>query len=446
MDKNNKIFIAGSLANGACFSMILPLLAPLIRQMKMSEWQAGALVSAGALLMAIAAIYIAKQQNKFSIYGLLWIGFVGMTLTWGLFTGVLGLGLVGYFTPTVLFILLLLARASTGVFMAMPQIALQTYVMTCYSDEKKRAQGMSKFGALNSLGLIVGPLLTTLLLAWGILTPLCFALIVFAGLSAYIIFGFDHDPVSLQDQICPVISDPQFNAHSAIHSTQQIQPNTQLNFSSTTESALQSEDLAVANPTAEPNEFSLRKSIIWFVLGFGIYMAIVTLNLTAGFYIQDQFQLSSQHSAIYFSQCSLIVGVTLVLMQIAISKYLAWTLHTLLWVGLSAMLLGLCVTFTAQSILVFQLAYVPYGVSVACLIPAFTTGAAQSAPQHLQAKVASLCTATQALSFVFAPLISTVLYQWHKLAPYVLLMLIMVLFMLYFLIQKRYTNKNIKLA
>ncbi len=68
MNQNNKILIAASLANGSCFSMILPILAPLVRQMKMTELQGGALISAGALLMAIGAIYISKQQNKYSIY------------------------------------------------------------------------------------------------------------------------------------------------------------------------------------------------------------------------------------------------------------------------------------------------------------------------------------------------------------------------------------------
>ena len=55
-----------------------------------------------------------------------------------------------------LFGLLMVARAGTGVFMAMPQIALQTYVMTRYADEQQRSQTMSTFGALNSVGVIVG--------------------------------------------------------------------------------------------------------------------------------------------------------------------------------------------------------------------------------------------------------------------------------------------------
>ncbi|TCH65245.1 MFS transporter [Acinetobacter sp. ANC 4862] len=396
MNQNNKILIAASLANGGCFSMILPILAPLVRQMKMTELQGGALISAGALLMAIGAIYISKQQNKYSIYSLLSVGFIGMTLTWGLFTTVLAYGIEYHIATMLLFTLLLLARASMGIFMAMPQIALQTYVMTKYSSEQHRSQAMSKFGALNSAGLVLGPFLTTLLLAWGMLTPLWVAFIIFAFISLYIVLKFDRQEADVS------------------HTSEQVIPTENMTF-------------------AHNEAFSLRNSMGWFVLGFSLYMAIVTLNLTAGFYIQDQFQISTQQSAIYFAQCSLIAGISLVIMQTAISGFLQWSVQRLLWIGLVCMMLGLLISIRTTHIHIFQSAYVLYGVAVACLTPAFTTGAAQSAPQQLQVKVASFCTATQALSFVFGPLVSTGLYQWHSDYPFYLLMIMFMLLAVYFL-------------
>ena len=349
MKQNNKIFIAASLANGASFSMILPLLAPLVRKLQLSELQAGAMVSIGALLMACAAIYISKNQTKFSIYQLLSIGFIGMAVTWGLFSGVLMYGLTAQISVMLLFTLLMLARASTGVFMAMPQIALQTHVMTSYEEEQLRSKTMSKFGALNSVGVVFGPFLTTLLLAWG-------------------------------------------------------------------------------------------------VLGFSLYLAIVTVNLTAGFYIQDHFKTSVLQGATYFSQCSLLVGISLVVMQVLISKKLKWSVYTLLWVGLVAMSIALWISVSTEHLRVFQLAYVLYGVSVACLIPAFTTGAAQTAPKHQQAKVASWCTATQALSFVIGPILSTGLYQWHTSYPYYFLMLTMFALMVFFAFKQISPEKTAELA
>lgn len=396
MNQNNKILIAASLANGGCFSMILPILAPLVRQMKMTELQGGALISAGALLMAIGAIYISRQQNKYSIYSLLSVGFIGMTLTWGLFTAVLAYGLEYHLATMLLFSLLLLARASMGIFMAMPLIALQTYVMTKYTIEQQRSQTMSKFGALNSAGLVLGPFLTTLLLAWGMLTPLWVAFIIFALISLYIVLKFDRKETGFSDT-----------------SGQKT----------TTEST----------PSTHNQAFSLRNSMGWFGLGFSLYIAIVTVNLTAGFYIQDQFQISTQQSATYFAQCSLIAGISLVIMQTAISRFLQWSVQRLLWTGLICMMLGLLISVNTTHIHIFQSAYVLYGVAVACLTPAFTTGAAQSAPQHLQVKVASFCTATQALSFVFGPLVSTGLYQWHSDYPFYLLMIMFMLLAVYFL-------------
>ncbi|PZO92395.1 MAG: MFS transporter [Acinetobacter johnsonii] len=393
MNSNNKIFIAGSLANGACFSMILPLLAPFIRQLGLTELQGGALVSAGALVMAISAIYISKQTQKFSIYQLLSIGFIGMAITWGLFAAVLSYGLSYAMSFIVLFSLLILTRASTGFFMAMPQIALQSYVMTAFHSEQERSQNMAKFGALNSLGVVIGPLATTLLLlTWSMLTPLWGAVAILTAMAAWIVLGFQGKQAS----------------------------------------QTQERDETTAKLQDVPTEkLQWSKLGIWLLLGFSLYVAIVTLNLTAGFYIQDRFHFDTYQSAMYFSQCSLIVGIALVLMQLAISKWFKWSIKPLLWVGLVTMVLGLLLSLSASQIWTFQAAYIFYGIAVACLIPAFTTGAAQTAPTTLQTKIASLCTATQALSFVFAPLLSTGLYQWNQHLPYYFLLALMTGLMLY---------------
>ncbi|RLL45582.1 MFS transporter [Acinetobacter cumulans] len=422
MKQNNKIFIAASLANGASFSMILPLLAPLVRKLQLSELQAGAMVSIGALLMACAAIYISKNQTKFSIYQLLSIGFIGMAVTWGLFSGVLMYGLTAQISVMLLFTLLMLARASTGVFMAMPQIALQTHVMTSYEEEQLRSKTMSKFGALNSVGVVFGPFLTTLLLAWGMMTPLWAAIAILSIISVVIVVLFDQQK------------------------PKDASSENSISLESTSTLAQQSKSLDSDEVLTEGKNFSLKRSMAWLVLGFSLYLAIVTVNLTAGFYIQDHFKTSVLQGATYFSQCSLLVGISLVVMQVLISKKLKWSVYTLLWVGLVAMSIALWISVSTEHLRVFQLAYVLYGVSVACLIPAFTTGAAQTAPKHQQAKVASWCTATQALSFVIGPILSTGLYQWHTSCPYYFLMLTMFALMVFFAFKQISPEKTAELA
>ncbi|SDC26740.1 hypothetical protein SAMN05421732_104193 [Acinetobacter kookii] len=59
----------------------------------------------------------------------------------------------------------------------------------------------------------------------------------------------------------------------------------------------------------------MQQCFVWLLLGFSLYLAIVTVNLTAGFYIQDHFHMSIAQSAVYFSQCSLIVGIALVIIK-----------------------------------------------------------------------------------------------------------------------------------
>ncbi|MDR0235041.1 MFS transporter [Acinetobacter sp.] len=411
MNKNNTILLTASLANGMSFSMILPLLAPLIRQLKMSELQAGLLVSASALLMSLTAMWISKKTQLQNQYYLLSLGFIGMTITWGLFSGVLSYGL-NYSVPTgLLFALLLLSRSSTGVFMAMPQIALQSYVMTRYEEEKQRSQMMAKFGAFNSLGLILGPFLTTLLIVYGILIPMWLAVVILAILSILIVFFYQKN----NQNSFEFLENPHQNP---------------------TDLADKTLDLNEQALAANQNNPQLNKAFIWLILGFSLYIAIVTLNLTAGFYIQDKFKFSIEQSALYFSQCSLIVGIALVIMQIAISKWLKWSLQHLLVVGLSAMLMGLLMSIYTQKIIIFQLAYIFYGIAVACLMPAFTTGASQSVSIKDQTKIAALCTMVQALSLVVAPLLSTALYQFNIIFPYYLLIGIFAVFYVYFIVFK----------
>lgn len=64
MQSNFQLLTWATFASGTCFSMILPLLAPLIRQLQLTELQGGLIVSAGAICMAIASIMIGKSEKK----------------------------------------------------------------------------------------------------------------------------------------------------------------------------------------------------------------------------------------------------------------------------------------------------------------------------------------------------------------------------------------------
>ena len=59
--------------------------------------------------------------------------------------------------------------------MALPQIGLQSYVMTQCNEVDARTKNMALFGAMNSFGMIVGPLATSLLLFGGLLFPMWIA-------------------------------------------------------------------------------------------------------------------------------------------------------------------------------------------------------------------------------------------------------------------------------
>lgn len=388
MNNHLKFLALAALINGTCFSMILPLLAPLTRQLHLSEFQGGVIVSAGAICMAIASIWVAKNKSTQSPQNLVNYGFMGMTITWALFTFILALGLEAILPSVLIFMLLVLSRASTGIFMAMPQIGLQSYVMTESTETTTRSKNMALFGAMNSFGMIVGPLATSLLLYGGLLFPMWFAvaLLALVSLALFMFFKKTADIRSDTDKISEQSSNTVLNQQNII-----------------------------------------KQSLIWLALGFSTYVAIVTLNMTAGFYIQDKFFLSSQQSAVYFSQCMVVVGICLVVTQLLIVKVIKLQLHSLVLIGILTMCFGLLLSLYAQSIVVFQASYIFYGISVACLLPAFTTGAAQAVTQDSQVKMAGYCTATQAFGLIFGPLVSTYSYQFDQNLPFYFLFALMIL-------------------
>lgn len=388
MNNHLKFLALAALINGTCFSMILPLLAPLTRQLHLSEFQGGVIVSAGAICMAIASIWIAKNKSNQSPQNLVNYGFMGMTITWALFTFILALGLDAILPSVLIFILLVLSRASTGIFMAMPQIGLQSYVMTESTETTTRSKNMAFFGAMNSFGMIVGPLATSLLLYGGLLFPMWFAVALLTLVSLALIIFFKKK------------TDIKSDANKALEQN-----------SNTV--------LSQQNP--------IKQSLIWLTLGFSTYVAIVTLNMTAGFYIQDKFFLSSQQSAVYFAQCMVVVGICLVVSQLLIVKVIKLHLHSLVLIGILTMCFGLLLSLYAQNIVVFQGSYIFYGISVACLLPAFTTGAAQAVTKDSQVKMAGYCTATQAFGLIFGPLVSTYLYQFDQNLPFYFLFALMIL-------------------
>ncbi len=388
MNNHLKFLALAALINGTCFSMILPLLAPLTRQLHLSEFQGGVIVSAGAICMAIASIWIAKNKSNQSPQNLVNYGFMGMTITWALFTFILALGLDAILPSVLIFILLVLSRASTGIFMAMPQIGLQSYVMTESTETTTRSKNMALFGAMNSFGMIVGPLATSLLLFGGLLLPMWFAVALLTLVSLALIIFFKKK------------TDIKSDANKALEQN---------------------------SNTVLSQKNLIKQSLIWLLLGFSTYVAIVTLNMTAGFYIQDKFFLSSQQSAVYFSQCMVVVGICLVVSQLLIVKVIKLHLHSLVLIGILTMCFGLLLSLYAQNIVVFQGSYIFYGISVACLLPAFTTGAAQAVTKDSQVKMAGYCTATQAFGLIFGPLVSTYLYQFDQNLPFYFLFALIIL-------------------
>lgn len=240
---------------------------------------------------------------------------------------------------------------------------LQTYVMTRYVEEQERSQTMSKFGALNSVGVIVGPFLTTLLLAWSILAPLWAAMIILSLISVVIVFGFER--------------------------------------SSTVQSAQQEHVLNAANTDSD---FSIYQCSAWLLLGFSLYLAIVTVNLTTGFLSPGLFshEYCTRRRIFFpvFFNCGYCTGGH-AKPDFQISAMVSLSL--VVGGGILSLTTALLISVQTEHIRIFQLVYILYGIAVACLIPAFTTGGGKRCTEVYASQSRQLVYRNPGPQFCFRP-------------------------------------------
>lgn len=99
------------------------------------------------------------------------VGFIGMFVSYILFTATMYAGLTGLIKGGLLVVLLISTRAMIGLFIPAVPSSAQAY-MADVTDEKDRSAGMAFIGAANGLGLVLGPAVAGIFALIGLIWPL----------------------------------------------------------------------------------------------------------------------------------------------------------------------------------------------------------------------------------------------------------------------------------
>lgn len=341
-------------------SAILPILAPLMRSLHLSASQAGWMLSIGSLAMALAAPAWGAANDRFGRRFVLLAGFAGMGLAYAAFAAVVRQGEAAALAGGTLFACMVAARGALGVFLPAVPSATQALVADC-TGEGERSTGMATIGAANGAGLVLGPALSGLLAQGGLVAPL-------AASAALCVAG---------GIVAATLRRP-----------------------------------APAAARAGTGRRGLPEGLPrWLLASMLTWSAIVTVQVSVGFYFQDRLGLRTAEATSLLAMALTLVGLALLAVQLVQVKLLRWAPRRLVVSGALCWMAGMGVLIVTANVPAYFAAYALLGVGSGLLLPGTMAGASLAVPAERQGAVAGLTAAAQGAGFVVAPIVSTMLYE-----------------------------------
>lgn len=383
MNKIKYTVFASVVLSGLATSVVLPILAPLIRELHLSESQGGWMLSIGSIFMAVTAAAWGMASDRFGRKPIMLAGFAGLFLSYLLYTAVVGFGLRGALSGITLFGLLVATRALVGGFLPAVPSGAQA-LMADHTSAAERSSGMAIISAASGVGLVVGPAIGGILALKGLIWPLILTTVLCLIAVAVCVVAVPTAPPRQRLKHQPV------------------------------------------NPFAP-------RLLPWLLAGVLTMCSVVTVQICAGFYFQDMLGLSNAETGPMLAIALTLVGVLLFVTQIVQVRFLRWKPRRMILVGAVFWIVALLVLLFTRSSLAYFASYAVMGVGAGFLLPGYMAGASLSVPVDRQGAVAGLSAATQGIGGILAPVASTTLYEVDKTLPLwgivVLMVLVFVLFM-----------------
>lgn len=363
-------------------TIILPILAPLIRALHLSVSEGGWMISIGSIATAVTAAAWGTASDRVGRKRVMMLGFAGLFASYVLYTGTIWSGLAATLSGPSLFVLLAATRALVGGFQPAASAGAQA-LMADHTRDDERSAGMAIIGAANGVGLVVGPALGGVLALYGLIWPLVLATVLCLGAFFVVLVTVPAAPAGVRAKVASV------------------------------------------NPFAPA-------LLPWLLAGVLTMFAIVTMQISGSFYFQEKLGLGIAETGPKLAIALTLVGVALFATQILQVKVLHWPARRMILVGALFWIAGLLVQLFTATITAYFFAYVLLGIGGGLLMPGYMAGASLAVPRDRQGAVAGLSSAAQGIGFILGPVASTMLYDIDRSLPFwVLIGLMTLLFVLF---------------
>jgi MFS family permease len=358
-------------------SVLFPILAPLGRELGLSETQVGWFSTAYSLMQFVFSPIWGARSERVGRKPVLIMGLVGFSISFGLFGTFAHLGLQGGLAGGTLFGLLLASRLIGGMLSSATLPTAQA-MMADLSSARDRAASLGLIGAAFGLGVVFGPALGGLLSTFSLTTPIYFS----AGL------GLVTAAVAWR-----------------------VLPETRR---------------ADSVPMGHGDRRALlTRGAIGLFLGVSALstLASVGMEQTIAFYVQDTLKLTPGSTATTVGGMLAVFGIVAAAVQGGAIRPLSRKVQpaALISLGLAVMAAGMFLLPQTHAYWPITAALAVIGVGSAILSPSLSAALSLSVPANQQGTVAGLNSSALALGRMTGPLIGTGLYQSvsHG-APYLL--------------------------
>lgn len=362
-------------------SVLFPILAPLGRELGLSELQVGSLSASYALMQVLVSPIWGRLSERVGRKPVLLLGVLGFGVSFFGFALLADFGGRARWPVPVLFGALLATRVLGGAFSSATLPTAQAY-MADITGRRDRTAGMAMIGAAFGLGVIFGPLIGA---AFSLISLL--AAVYFSAGLAFLNFAFvwlflpESQRQSAQDA-------PKSTAHVA--------------------------------------------RLVWPLLavGFTLSLASVAMEQTISFYYQDRLQLTNQETPRTVGMALGVYGLVAVFTQGFLVRRYKWSPLRLMALGMPIALVGYLLLVFADrfGLLTLALAAQAFGQSLA--VPGVTAGMSLGVSEDEQGIVAGLNSSALGFGRMLGPLAGTGLYEVRVEYPYVLSSVLIVVVMI----------------
>ncbi len=354
---------------GMGFTVLFPVLAPLGREIGLTEIQITSIIAASSLTVFLSSPLWGRVSDVWGRKRVIMVGLFGFSAGTLLFNSVLYAGLSKLLTGTTLFVALIVARMMHASVMSASMPASNAY-MADITDPTTRTKGMGAAGAANNVGSILGPAVATFTMA-SLLMPL-WVMAGVAFLNGLFVWRYLPEP-------------PRHH-----------------------------------QPGVRPARMKYTDSRIlpFVIVGVMMFTGTALVQQTMGFRFQDILGLSGRETAQQFGFAMMLSAACSLIAQFAVVQRISVSPFTLLRLAMPLLIVAFTIMALANTQLMLSVAMMILGFGMGMAGPGFMAGASLAVSPQEQGSVAGVAGSCGPLGFTLGPLLGGALYQINGALPY----------------------------